>query len=133
MWFNSFSTLAILAVSLLNFTPTEAIITRVSAPNSTLSPGHTFNVTFFTEDALINNAQYYAIFGVTPSTLPLQVVGTLLNAGFDLVTSGHSQTGHGSFPVTLAIPPGFVTQTGKTQAYILNTAVFGTVCVGGIR
>ncbi|KAF9517619.1 hypothetical protein BS47DRAFT_1359418 [Hydnum rufescens UP504] len=127
MWFNSFSTLAILAVSLLNFTPTEAIITGVSAPKSTLHPGHTFNVTFFTENHIINNAQYYALFGVTPSTKPDQVMGILLNEGFDLVTSGHSQTGHGSFPVTLAIPPGFVTETGKTQAYILNTAVFGTL------
>ncbi|KAF9517617.1 hypothetical protein BS47DRAFT_1389609 [Hydnum rufescens UP504] len=129
MWFNSFSTLAILAVSLLNLTPTEAIITRISAPTTTLHPGHKFTVTFFTENHIINNAQYYALFGVTPSTKPDQVMGTLLGQGFDLVTSGHSQTGHGSFKVTVRIPKGFVTETGKTEAYILNTAVFGTAGV----
>jgi Nis1 family len=131
MWINSFSALAILAASLL--TPTEAIITRISAPTTTLHPGHKFTVTFFTEDHIINNAQYYALFGVTPSTKPEQVMGTLLNEGFDLVTSGHSQTGHGSFKVTVPIPKGFVTESGKTEAYVLNTAVFGTVCVGGIH
>jgi hypothetical protein len=132
MWTNSFFTLLVLAFSLLVAGPAQAIITSISAPTTKLHPGHKFNVTFHTSGHIINNAQYYTLFGVLPQSSPYLVMGTLLNQGFDLVTSGHSQTGVGSFNVTIEIPKGFKTVTGKTQKYVLNVGVFGTVCFLGL-
>lgn len=114
-----------LVLALLGASPSHAHITGISTSGATLHPGHSFDVKFTTENHIINNAQYYVVFGAQKPPGTTSVVGTLFGTGYDLVENGHSETGHGSFVVKVTVPDTFDTSSGKH--YILTAAVFGTV------
>jgi Nis1 family len=128
-FFTSFPFVAALTSVLLSPQLAHAFITRIAGPTQTLHPDQKFNVTFFTEDYIQNNLQYYAIFGVSPvgGYSEPNLLGNLLGSGSDLVLSGHSNTGYGTYNITLTIPKPFSTPNGTTQSYFLKTAVLGTV------
>ncbi|KAF9512710.1 hypothetical protein BS47DRAFT_1486123 [Hydnum rufescens UP504] len=87
----------------------NAYITGIAGPTHTLHPGQKFNVTFFTEDYIQNNVQYYAIFGIAPASRPS-----------DPTLSGIS-TRLGNMPKSFGTP------TGAAESYFLKTAVLGTI------
>jgi len=110
---------------------TLGIITGIHVPTGVLHPGSDFTVTFTTEDHIIQNAQYYVIFGLNPGTTPPggSNVGevVLTSPGSDLVATHHSITGHGSFKVTVHLPKSFNTGSKKTlKKWTLTAAVFQT-------
>ncbi|KAF8324990.1 uncharacterized protein EI90DRAFT_3239241 [Cantharellus anzutake] len=55
---------------LLSINSAFAIIGSIEAPKNILRPGHTFTVTFLTHPHIIQNAQYYVIFGLQPGIVP---------------------------------------------------------------
>ena len=111
---------------------TLGIITGIHVPTSVLHPGRDFTVTFTTEDHIIQNAQYYIIFGLNPGTTPpggSNVGEVVLTApGSDLVATHHSITGHGSFEVDVRLPKDFNTGSKKALTHwTLTAAVFQVV------
>ncbi|KAF9514682.1 hypothetical protein BS47DRAFT_1342825 [Hydnum rufescens UP504] len=132
-FFASLPFVAALTWVLLSPQSANALITKIAGPTETLHPGQKFDVTFFTEDYIQNNLQYYAIFGVSPvgGYSEPNLLGYLLGSGSDLVLSGHSNTGTGAYNVTLTIPKPFSTPNGTTQSYFLKTAVLGTIGASG--
>lgn len=107
----------------------QAMISSFSAPTATLTPNQTFAVTFFTSNYIQNNAQYYAIFGLKPTSLGLPPSdglgpGPTLGNGFDFVQNNVSVTGTGSFNVTLQIPADW---DSEVTAWTLTSAVMNTV------
>ena len=101
----------------------DARIVDFSVPTSSIAPGATFEVTFRTESYSSDNSQYYALFGLWPTTLelpPLTLGQTL--SGYDIYENGHSSTGGGSFEVELTLPSN--TAAGD---YTVTSIVFGTV------
>ncbi len=88
-------------------------------------------MTFTTGNHISNNAQYYVVFGLNPGTTPPagtdvgEVVFT--SGGSDLVESGHSETGIGSFTVEVTLPQTFNTGATKDEKFTLTTAILQTV------
>ncbi|KAF8331446.1 uncharacterized protein EI90DRAFT_3016429 [Cantharellus anzutake] len=116
---------------LLSINSAFAIIGSIEAPKNILRPGHTFTVTFLTHPHIIQNAQYYVIFGLQPGIVPPpgSNVGeiVLTSAQSDLVEGGHSSTGVGSFKISVLLPRTFRTPTKKKEKFVLTAAVFQTV------
>jgi hypothetical protein len=116
-----------LCLALFHALPSSAIIVGFSAPTRTLNPGQHVTVNFTTSDTLDQNIQYYAAFGLQPIGEWFgPQLGEYEIGGYDLVTSGHSVTGVGSFGVLIKLPSYIVPE--KTTPYALNTLVFGVVC-----
>ncbi|KAF8324988.1 uncharacterized protein EI90DRAFT_2203668 [Cantharellus anzutake] len=122
----------------INFSTVSAIISGIKVPTNVLRPGHKFTVTFFTNLHIINNAQYYVIFGLEPGTTPRSNVGefVLTSPQSDLVEGGHSVSGFGNFTIDVRLPRNFqITGPGKKQQYVLSAAVLQTVsfCDFGLK
>lgn len=126
MFLQSFQTIILLMLAFVGVIPAEAKIVGFSAPTTVIKPGHDFKVTFRTTDWIINNEQYYAIFGITIGTSDSQGMGLVLGDGYGIAQHGHKSTGVGAFDVTLQIPAGFKPPARNTK-YVLRTAVLGTV------
>jgi hypothetical protein len=124
------SLLGLSALPLLACLPSaSAWIDSISAPTTPIAPGANFQVTFETSDYIQNNAQYYTLFGIKESSLPFAqdqtALGLLLGTGKDLVTSGHSITGDGSYKVTVQLPSTVAANTNYTLAVaVLSTVSF---------
>src|SRR5260221_11535522 len=107
------------------------IITGIKAPTILLRPGHKFTVTFTTENHIIQNAQYYVVFGLNPGTTPPPGTNVgevvLTSKQGDLVEDDHSETGHGSFKVDVTLPKTFHTGSKKDEKFTLTTAILQTV------
>lgn len=116
--------------------PVSAKIVGFSAPTTVIRPGHNFQATFRTTNWIINNEQYYAIFGITIGTSDSQGMGLVLGDGYDIASHGHKTSGLGAFNVTLQIPAEFQPPAPNTK-YVLRTAVLGTVrgsyCISRFR
>jgi hypothetical protein len=112
-------------LAMLNAFPSAAKITGFSAPSKVLNPGQHVTVTFYTEDFIDQNLQFYAAFGVSPGYYGV-ALGEYGPTGYDLVANGHSDTGHGSFGVLIKLPSDLIPT--KTTAYTLNVLVYGAVC-----
>jgi len=125
----SFNSILCLTLSLWAVS-TQAIITAISVPNGELHAGKKFIVTIHTEGHIINNDQFYTIFGLLfiPKNVKYGsgVMGDLIGNGYDLVEHKHSETGHGAFNVTLTLPKDFHTETGKRTKYTLTTSTLST-------
>lgn len=109
----------------------SAKIVGFTAPTTIIKPGRNFKVTFRTTPWIINNEQYYAIFGITIATSDSQGMGYVLGDGYGIAAHGYKTTGLGSFNVTLQIPAEF-TPPAPNTAYVLRTAVLGTVSRSGL-
>jgi hypothetical protein len=120
------ATMTFLITITIMIQPASARIVSITAPKSPLHPGDLFNVTFHTEDFIQNDFQYYVIFGLARPELPESYLWELLDNGYDLVSHGHSNTGHGTFKVPLTIPKGFTPSSPKA-IYRLTAAITGTV------
>ncbi|KAF8324989.1 uncharacterized protein EI90DRAFT_3157140 [Cantharellus anzutake] len=128
-FFHNNNILASLLFLLISINSAFAIITHIQVPSILLRPGHKFTVKFFTENHIIQNAQYYVIFGLQPGTTPPpgSNVGefVLTSPQGDLVEGHHSVTGHGSFTVDVTLPKNFPV-TGKTEKFVLTAAALQT-------
>ena len=80
-----FTILAAFFLALFNAVPSYAIITRFTAPTKLLNPGQHVTVTFYTENHIIQNLQYYIAFGLSEGPVPSGVLGDHLMTGYDLV------------------------------------------------
>jgi len=119
-----FIAIAAVLLAFLSAVPTSAKIVAISAPKHTLHPGDHFDVTFQTEDWIINVDEYYVIFGIEPQPAKFGGLEELLGTGYDIVAHGHSVTGHGHYNVPLRIPK-TIKPSHKTE-YLLTAAVFIT-------
>ncbi|KAF8319350.1 hypothetical protein DL93DRAFT_177235 [Clavulina sp. PMI_390] len=121
-------TLTILAVgfsALSAISPASARVIGITAP-ATVTPGTAFPVTLQTASFSENINNYYLVFGMAPQSDSNGGLGTLIGMGYDLVENGQSETGPGSFNVSITIPNTYDPST-QGSAVNLRTVVFSTV------
>lgn len=110
------------ALSLTSFA--AARIVSLKAPSTTITPGKPFSVTFTTESYSENTLDFYVIFGLKEASLGNSGIGSLLGTGYDIVSHGHSDDGHGTFKVSLEVPSTWKSNVSKwTLTAAVTTAV----------
>ncbi|KAF8319347.1 hypothetical protein DL93DRAFT_2074964 [Clavulina sp. PMI_390] len=119
------TTLVVFFCTLCAIYPASARVTSITAP-ATVTPGTPFQVTVKTTPFIDNIINYYMVFGIAPQSDTNTGLHTLLGMGYDLVTNNESETGLGTFDVTLTIPSTYDPSTDGS-AVNLRTIVFSTV------
>ncbi|KAF8319349.1 hypothetical protein DL93DRAFT_2074966 [Clavulina sp. PMI_390] len=119
------ATLVVLFSILATIYPVSARITGITAP-PTVHPGTPFKVTITTEDFIDQIINYYMVFGIAPQSNTNTALHTPLGTGYDLVTHKESDTGHGSFKVSVTIPSTYNPSTDGS-AVNLRAVVFSAV------
>lgn len=126
-----FITLTALFFALLSVVPASARIVSISGPKGVLHPGEHFEVTFHTAKPFKKNIEeYYAVFGIEEEPTKDKGLGILLGNGYDLVANGHSESGFGSFKVSLKVPKDLKLHHHRKTKFQLKAAVLFTVRAG---
>ncbi|KAF8319348.1 hypothetical protein DL93DRAFT_176731 [Clavulina sp. PMI_390] len=124
--FSKFITTLIIFLSTLSaICPAWARITGITAP-ANVHPGTPFKVTVSTENFIDTYVNYYIVFGIAPQGDTSAALHTPIGTGYDLVAHKESETGHGTFQVSLTIPSSYNPSTDGRAAN-LRAIVFSAV------